>query len=86
MKRFFTTIFAVLLLITVLPFSAFGEVQTEEGYDYTRFQGENITLNVYNWGLYISDGTDDSMNVIQEFEDLTGIQVVYNTYDTNENL
>ena len=33
------------------------------------FCGQNITLNVYNWGEYISDGEDDSMDVIQEFED-----------------
>lgn len=86
MKRFFAIIFAALLLMAAVPFSALAEVDTEEGYDYTRFKNDNITLNVYNWGLYIADGTDDSMDVIQEFEDLTGINVVYNTYDTNENL
>lgn len=86
MKRFFAIIFAALLLMAAVPFSALAEVETEEGYDYTRFKNDNITLNVYNWGLYIADGTDDSMDVIQEFEDLTGINVVYNTYDTNENL
>ena len=25
-------------------------------------------ITVYNWGQYISDGTDDSMDVIKEFE------------------
>ena len=29
---------------------------------------ENITLNVYNWGQYIADGSDGSMEVIAEFE------------------
>ena len=49
--------------------------------DYDRFRGKNVTLNVYNWGEYISDGADDTMDVIQEFEDLTGITVNYTTFD-----
>ena len=27
-----------------------------------------VILNVYNWGEYISDGEDDSLNVNAEFE------------------
>ena len=30
--------------------------------------GETLTLNVYNWGEYISDGSEDSMDVVSEFE------------------
>lgn len=41
--------------------------------------GANV-LNVYNWGEYID--TD----LIRRFEDETGIDVVYNTFDSNENL
>ncbi len=55
-------------------------------YDYTRFAQDGITLNVYNWGEYISDGEDDSLDVIASFEELTGIDVNYTTYDTNESL
>ena len=29
---------------------------------------EGITLNVYNWGQYIADGSDDSLDIIAEFE------------------
>ena len=58
----------------------------QPGYDYTRFKDAGITLNVYNWGEYISDGADGSMDVVKEFEDLTGIRVNYTTYDTNESL
>ena len=29
---------------------------------------EEVILNVYNWGEYISDGEDDSLNVNAEFE------------------
>ena len=28
---------------------------------------EQVTINVYNWGQYISDGTDDCIDVIAEF-------------------
>ncbi len=58
----------------------------EEGYDYTRFADDGITLNVYNWGEYISDGEDDSLDVVAAFEELTGIDVNYTTFDTNESL
>ena len=46
---------------------------------------EKITLNVYNWGQYIADGSDDSMEVIAEFEKrYPNIKVNYSTYDSNE--
>ena len=31
-------------------------------------KGEKIVLNVYNWGEYISDGSDGSLDVNKEFE------------------
>ena len=46
---------------------------------------EVVTLNVYNWGQYIADGSDDSMEVIKEFEKrYPHIKVNYSTYDSNE--
>jgi len=46
---------------------------------------EQVTLNVYNWGQYIADGSDDSMEVIAEFEArYPHIKVNYSTYDSNE--
>lgn len=85
MKRLIALLGSALLFCTFcMP--AFAEVEVDPGYDYDRFRGQNITLNVYNWGEYISDGEDDSMDVIQEFEDLTGIDVNYTTFDTNETM
>ena len=86
MKKSLAFFLAVLLMAVVFVPAAGAQVTVEEGYDYTRFAGEDVTLNVYNWGLYISDGTDDSMNVVKEFEELTGIRVNYTTFDTNESL
>ena len=48
---------------------------------------DTVTIKVYNWGEYISDGSDDSMDVIKEFEaQYPGIKVSYTTYATNEEL
>ncbi|MEG0762487.1 MAG: spermidine/putrescine ABC transporter substrate-binding protein [Oscillospiraceae bacterium] len=79
--------FSCLILVIILLFTvATPCYAADEPYDWGKYKDDNITLNVYNWGLYISDGTDDTMNVIKEFENKTGIKVVYNTYDTNESL
>ena len=43
-------------------------------------------ITVYNWGQYISDGSDGYVDVIEEFEAETGIKVHYLTYDSNESL
>ena len=44
-----------------------------------------ITLNVYNWGQYISDGSDGCLDVIAAFEEkYPHIKVNYSTYDSNE--
>lgn len=54
---------------------------------YTRFKGQNISINVYNWGEYISTGADEgTLNVNAEFTKLTGIKVNYTNYATNEEL
>ena len=45
-----------------------------------------VTLNVYNWGEFISDGSDGSLDVNKEFTRLTGIKVNYSTFQNNESL
>jgi spermidine/putrescine transport system substrate-binding protein len=82
-----------LILACVLLSCALGVVcsaaDEDYAYDteyYSKFKGDNITLYVYNWGEYISDGSDDTVDVIKEFEALTGIKVEYTTFDSNESL
>ena len=43
-------------------------------------------ITVYNWGQYISDGNDGSLDVIAAFEEETGIKVNYLTFDSNESM
>ena len=65
--------FAALVILVGLGFGIFGGRQ------------DQITLNVYNWGQYIADGSDGSMEVIAEFEKrYPHIKVNYSTYDSNE--
>lgn len=48
---------------------------------------EGTTINVFNWGEYISDTYEDGLiDVNSEFEKLTGIKVNYVTYESNEDL
>ena len=53
---------------------------------YSQLADKGVTINVYNWGEYISNGDDDSLDVNAEFEKLTGIRVNYTQFDTNESL
>lgn len=65
-----------------------AQTLTVEDMDYyTRFKGQDISINVYNWGEYICTGADEgTLNVNAEFTKLTGIKVNYTNYATNEEL
>ncbi len=48
---------------------------------------QKITLNVYNWGQNIADGSDDTLDIIAAFEEqYPNIKVNYSTYEANEDL
>lgn len=55
-----------------------------EGVYTNDFSG--TTLNVFNWGEYIPDGTEGSMDINKKFTELTGIKVNYSTYENNESM
>lgn len=56
-------------------------------YDYyTRFQGQDVVINVANWGEYMSLYDDELIDVNEAFEQLTGIEVNYTTAASNETL
>ena len=68
----------ILTLCTVFSLAGCGETDSAEK--------TGVTLNVYNWGENISDGTDGCLDVIEMFEKETGIEVNYTTYPTNEEM
>ncbi len=74
-----------LLLVLALAFFAAGAplAQAESAAPASE---RNVTINVYNWGEYIANGTDGSMDVNAEFTRRTGIAVNYTTFDSNESL
>ncbi|MBR5559762.1 MAG: ABC transporter substrate-binding protein [Oscillospiraceae bacterium] len=86
MKRFVSLVLAAAACFSLLclPVSADG-LDLDESY-YSRFRGKDISINVYNWGEYISDGSDDTLDVNAAFEEATGITVNYSTFATNEEL
>lgn len=68
-----------IILIAIMAFSSCSVLAgCGKSYD-----GE---VNVYNWGEYISNGDDDTMDIISEFESKYNIKVNYTTYETNEEL
>ena len=71
MKKLLSLLLCLLLVVSMLPIQA---------------KAAENEITVYNWGQYISDGTDDSMDVIAEFEKATGIKVHYMTFDSNESM
>ena len=83
-KKISSLLLAVLLLSSLLSFLP------------SCAQSEEVVLNVYNWGEYISDGSDESLAVNAEFENYFNenlskkygfnVKVNYTTYSSNEEL
>ncbi len=87
MKRSFSLFLAILMLASfALSITAFAVVEVEDTNYYTKYKDAGISISVYNWGEYISDGSDNALDVNAAFEQLTGITVNYSTFATNEEL
>lgn len=71
MKKILSLLLTALILLTIIPVNCFAK---------------NVTINVYNWGEYLPDGTDGFMDVNEEFTKRTGIKVNYTTYQSNEEM
>ena len=79
-----TISFLVLISAFVLPVFAEDEIFSQETIDYYKNLGlQGTVLNVYNWGEYIDD---EEVDVVSEFERLTGCDVNYTTFESNENM
>lgn len=71
MKKLIAAVLCALVIFTALPVQA---------------KAEDVTINVYNWGQYISDGSDGYIDVNKAFTEKTGIKVNYMTFDSNETM
>ena len=75
----------ILSLVLSLAGCGYEYAELELRQEFTKeFAG--TTLTVYNWGEYISDGSEGSIDVNKEFEKLTGIKVNYLTFESNETM
>ena len=84
-----------IIFAAVLVFSLFScSDGSEDGGD--NYNGKVVTLNVYNWGEYISDGFEGALDSNAAFEEYFNttlaekygfrIEVNYTTYATNEDM
>ncbi len=82
-KRILSLLTAALLLFPCL----LGLSSCAEGVG-----GETVTLYVYNWGEYISDGSEDTLDTNALFEEWyyetygVRVEVNYSTYSSNESM
>lgn len=73
MKKLIAMVMALVLLCGCMMLAGCGSKKT--------------TIYVYNWGQYIAQGDDDSIDVIAEFEKkYPDIHVEYATFDSNESM
>ena len=79
MKRTLSVLLAALMLLALCALAGCGSSKTQ-------------TLNVYNWGEYISDGSEGSLDTIKAFEKWYAetygekVKVNYTTYASNEDM
>ncbi len=79
MKKLLSLLLIAAMLLSAAALSGCGSKDT-------------LTLNVYNWGEYISDGSEGSLDTIKEFEkwyeETYGqkLRVNYTTYASNEDM
>ncbi len=87
MKKRLCAIFTAIILAALTLTSCGGPITEIESprAEYTRDLA-GTTLNVFNWGVYISDGSEGTLDVNKAFENLTGIKVNYTNYDSNETM
>ena len=82
----------VLVLMLAALFLCFSLASCGKNDDTPTQSNKTITLNVYNWGEYISDGSMESLNVNDAFEEYyyekygVRVNVNYTTYATNEDM
>ncbi len=85
MKKYFILFFSFLLVFcgAALLSSCSGDSDIQ--------LGDEIVLNVYNWGEYISDGSEGSDDVNKLFEEYCrskglNVRVNYSTFESNESM
>ena len=70
MKKTFSLLMALMLLLSLLAMPVSASETEESDWDfseeYPTVPSTGVTINVYNWGEYISNGTEGSLDVNAE--------------------
>ncbi len=87
MKKY---LFCILYMLAVICTALVLSSCSDDG-DVAFINKDEIVLNVYNWGEYISDGSEGSFDVNEAFEDWCkeqglNVRVNYSTFDSNESM
>ena len=95
-KGFFSRLSLLALSAALVSGMTLGCVADQESsYDmdyYSQLADKGVTINVYNWGEYISDGSEGSFDTVREFEKWyeenygQKVTVNYTTYASNEDM
>jgi len=92
LKRWLAVLLCAVLILQMTACSAHmtseeeSEEEEEVVWDWESLpaaEKTGVTLNVYNWGEYIDD---EIVDVNRAFTHLTGIEVNYKTFDSNEDM
>lgn len=75
MRKYFIATVSLVLATTVILSGCSSSSDTN-----STKAGSNGVVKIYNWGEYIDE------DVISMFEDETGIEVIYDTFETNEEM
>lgn len=94
MKKLFCLLIGFSLILTCSCGSpeTSSEIVDDFDYDSVEYVGTyskdlaGTTINVFNWGEYISDGSDGLIDVNKAFEKHTGVKVNYLFFDNNETM
>ena len=87
MKKIKLLLTLILAMLCIVALASCGDSDTDKP-----VSGQTLTLNVYNWGEYISDGSLGSLDVNAAFEKYyfekygVKVKVNYSTYANNEDM
>lgn len=75
-------------ILTLIFMSASLITATAEPWDSPSYKAQPTGeyINVYNWGEYIADGSEGTLDLNAEFTRRTGIKVNYTNYASNEDM
>lgn len=90
MKKILAVLLSAVCIFLCLTFSScsskYNKLKNDPVGTYDTKGLKGTTLNVFNWGEYISDGEEGSLDVNAAFENLTGIKVNYIPFESNETM